>query len=83
MDNKQITITEASARRAMVRLGDWLEWVEDLDTETRADIVALDELIKALDAETEYQDGIERAREERRKTLDKYHAKKETESAGE
>jgi hypothetical protein len=82
MDNKQITITEATARRAMVRLGDWLEWVEDLDTETRADIVALDELIKALDAEKEYQDGIERAREARRKTLDEYHAKKDAESEG-
>lgn len=53
MENKQITITEATARRAMARLIDWLEWVEDLDTETRADVIALDELIRVLDAEAE------------------------------
>jgi hypothetical protein len=82
MNNNTITITEASARRAMLRLGDWLEWIEDLDAETRADIIALDELIKALDAQTEYEELIEKNRESRRKSLENYHAKKEAESAG-
>jgi hypothetical protein len=83
MNNKAITITEATARRAMLRLGDWLEWIEDLDAETRADIIALDELIKALDAQTEYEELIEKNREARRKSLESYHARKDAESAGE
>ena len=83
MNNKEITITEATARRAMLRLGDWLEWIEDLDTETRADIIALDELIKGLDAEDQYQELIEKNREARRKSLESYHARKDAESAGE
>lgn len=78
-----ITITEATARRALARLTDWLEWVDDLDAETRADILALDELIKTLDAEDEYQQLIENNREARRKSLEEYHAKKDAESAGE
>lgn len=47
-----ITITEATARRCMERMADWLEWVDSLDSETRADIIALDELVKVLDAES-------------------------------
>ena len=82
MINKEITITEATARRAMARLSDWLEWVEDLDAETRADILALDELIKALDAEAEYQKALD----ERRATAQRLHAehqeRKNAESEG-
>lgn len=81
MDN--ITITEATARRALARLTDWLEWVEDLDAETRADVLALDELIKALDAETEYEKMLEERRESARKANEEYHARKNAESAGE
>jgi hypothetical protein len=70
MNNKEITITETTARRAMARLSDWLEWVEDLDAETRADVIALDELIKALDAEAEHQTALD----ERRATAQRLHA---------
>jgi hypothetical protein len=70
MNNKQITITEASARRAMLRLSDWLEYPDDMTAETRADIIALDELIKALDAEDEHQKAID----ERRANLQRLNA---------
>jgi hypothetical protein len=83
MDNKQITITETTARRAMERLSDWLEWVEDLDAETRADVIALDELIKALDAEAEYQKLLDEKRERMIQNNKARAAKKETERAGE
>lgn len=63
MENKQITITEATARRAMERLTDWLEWVEDLDAGTRADVIALDELIKVLGAEDEYEKMLQERHE--------------------
>lgn len=80
MNNKQITITEATARRAMLRLGDWLEWVEDLDAETRADILALDELIKALDAEAEFQKAIEEKRETAQRLNAEYQERKKAEA---
>ena len=80
MNNKQITITESTARRAMLRLGDWLEWVEDLDAETRADILALDELIKALDAEAEFQKAIEEKRETAQRLNAEYQERKKAEA---
>lgn len=80
MNNKQITITEATARRAMLRLSDWLEWVEDLDAETRADILALDEFIKALDAEDEFQKAIEEKRETARRLNAEYQERMKAEA---
>jgi hypothetical protein len=74
MNNEQITITKATAQRALDRLADWLEWVEDLDKETRADILALDELIKALDAEDNFQEKIERNRQRARELNAAYQA---------
>jgi hypothetical protein len=74
MNNEQITITKATAQRALDRLADWLEWVEDLDKETRADILALDELIKALDAEDNFQEKIERNRQRARELNASYQA---------
>lgn len=75
-----ITITEATARRALARLTDWLEWVEELDAETRADILALDELIKALDAEDEYQKAIEEKRETAQRLNAEYQARQKAEA---
>ena len=63
--NEQITISKATAERALKTLADWLEWVEDLDKETRADILALDELVKALGIEAEFDKQLEEKREER------------------
>jgi hypothetical protein len=76
MNNETITITKATAERALTRLGDWLEYVEDMDKETRADVVALDELIKALDAEDSFQKEIEEKRENARRLNEEYQARK-------
>ena len=46
---EQITISRKTAERCIARLTDWLEYIETLDTETRADVVALDELINSVD----------------------------------
>ena len=50
-NNNKIEITAKTAWVALERLHDWLEWVEQLDDATRSDIIALDELVRALDAE--------------------------------
>jgi hypothetical protein len=75
MNNNQITISKATAERAMFRLGEWLEWIDELDSETRADVLALDELIKALDAEAQYQAQIDERRENARKANEEYQAR--------
>jgi hypothetical protein len=50
-ENEKIEITIKTAWIALERLHDWLEWVDLLDDATRRDIIALDELVRALDAE--------------------------------
>ena len=84
---ENVTISTKTAKRAIARLADWLEYIETLDAETRADVVALDELIGALEdgedviAEIEEQhrqqniEAMERARIWREE-----QAKKEAES---
>ena len=59
--NETIEITVKSAWVAMECLHDWLEYVDCLDDETRRQVVALDELVQALDAEsfiTEERDKV-------------------------
>ena len=50
-ENEKIEITIKTAWIALERLHDWLEWIDTLDDATRRDIIALDELVRALDAE--------------------------------
>ena len=50
-NNKKVEISIKTAWVALERLNDWLEWVDLLDEATRRDIIALDELVRALDAE--------------------------------
>jgi hypothetical protein len=50
-ENEKIEITTKTAWIALERLHDWLEWIDTLDDATRRDIIALDELVRALDAE--------------------------------
>lgn len=49
--NETIEIKKATAWVALERLHDWLEYIDYLDDQTRRDVIALDDLIKALDAE--------------------------------
>ena len=80
MNNKEITITETTARRAMERLTDWLEWIEDMDAGTRADVLALDELIKALGAEDEYEKMLQERRERAQKAHQEHQERKKAEA---
>jgi hypothetical protein len=75
MNNDKITISKATAERALFRLAEWLEWIDELGKETRADVIALDELIKALDAEAQYQAQIDERREQSRKLNEEYQAR--------
>lgn len=84
MNTEQITISKKTAERALKTLADWLEWVEDLDRETRADILALDELVKALGLEDKFEKQLQEKREERNR-VNLAYAKKiqaEQEQAG-
>ena len=84
MNTEQITISKTTAERALKTLADWLEWVEDLDRETRADILALDELVKALGLEDKFEEQLQEKREERNR-VNLAYAKKiqaEQEQAG-
>jgi hypothetical protein len=80
MNNKEITITEATARRAMLRLSEWLEYPDDLTAGTRADIIALDELIKALDAEDEHQKTLEDRRAQMQRLNAEYQERQKAEA---
>ena len=80
MNNKQITITEATARRAMLRLSEWLEYPDDLTAETRADIIALDELIKALDAEAEHKKTLDDRRAQMQRLNSEYQERQKAEA---
>jgi hypothetical protein len=59
--NETIEIKKATAWVALERLHDWLEYIEWLDDETRRDVIAFDDLIRALDAEDFITDKREKA----------------------
>jgi hypothetical protein len=50
--NETIEITVKSAWVAMECLNGWLEYIDCLDDETRRQVIALDEIVQALDAES-------------------------------
>ena len=50
-NTNKVEISTATAWVALERLYDWLEYIEWLDDETRRDVIALDELVRALDGE--------------------------------
>jgi hypothetical protein len=50
-NSDKIELTTKTAWVALERLHEWLEWIDELDDATRRDIIALDELVRALDAE--------------------------------
>jgi hypothetical protein len=50
-NTEKIEISITTAWIALERLHDWLEWIDELDAGTRRDIIALDELVRILDAE--------------------------------
>jgi hypothetical protein len=67
-ENETVSISKQSAWACLELLNEILDWVEFLDEDTRKQIIALDELVKALDAEqliTDKRDAViaERQRE--------------------
>lgn len=80
MDNT-ITITRQTAERLIERLADWLEYVDNLDYETRADIIALDELIRATDGEEILEAIQQRNREQVQRLNKEWQERKAAEEA--
>ena len=80
MENK-ITITRQTAERLIERLADWLEYIDNLDYETRADIIALDELIRATDGEEILEAIQQRNREQVQRLNKEWQERKAAEEA--
>lgn len=77
--NETIELTKGSAWALLERIEDWLQWTDRLDADTRRDIAAMDELVRALDAE-EYLDKKWYERQaEHAAHMAQYHAKQEAE----
>ena len=79
-ENKKIEITKTTAWVALERLYDWLEYIEWLDDETRRDVIALDELVRELDAEAFITDKRDKVIAERHAEWAARKAKEEEEA---
>ena len=78
--NETVEITAKSAWALLKQIEEWLQWTDRLDADTRAHIAAMDELVKALDAE-DYLDKQWYARQaEHEKHVAAYKAKQEAEA---
>jgi hypothetical protein len=73
--NETITISKTTAETLLFHLTDYLYYIDSLDKETRAQVIALDELITALDYEDEYRAKIEETEERNRKLNAEFHAR--------
>jgi hypothetical protein len=76
-NTEKVEISKTSAWVALERLHDWLEYIEWLDDETRRDVIALDELVRALDAEAFITDKRDKVIAERHAEWAALKAKKE------
>lgn len=75
----KITITEQTARVCLDALADWLEFVDTLDKETRQRVIALDELIRELEAEDYMAEKEEAQRQEHRRMMEEHAARQKAE----
>jgi hypothetical protein len=84
MNNEKVEISKTTAWAILEAMSDWLEWIDRLDERTRRDVIALDELVKALDAEQHLTDKWYTQQKESAE-LNKAHklATVQTEKAGE
>jgi hypothetical protein len=80
--NETITISKTTAETLLFHLTDYLYYIDSLDKETRAQVIALDELITALDYENEHRAKVEEMEERNRKLNAEFHAR-QAEKAGE
>ena len=77
--SKKMETVEISKKTGYVLLNvmsDWLEYVEDLNAKTRQEIVALDELIAALDANDWFDNVNEQKAIDARLMQQKWQAEK-------
>jgi hypothetical protein len=73
--NETITISKTTAETLLFHLTDYLYYIDSLDKETRAQVIALDELITALDYENEHRAKVEEMEERNRKLNAEFHAR--------
>jgi hypothetical protein len=66
-NSDKIEITSKTAWVMLERMLDWLEWIDRLDDSTRRDVIALDELVRELDAEQFCTDRWYKQQEDNRK----------------
>jgi hypothetical protein len=64
MKNEKVEITTKTAWVALEFMHDYLEWIDRLDDETRRNVIALDELVRVLDAEQFLSDKWQKRQEE-------------------
>ena len=76
MKNEKITINKTTAVIAIQAISDFVEWTERFDKETRAQIIALDDLINATDYEQEYNQKLDQIREEMKNRQAEFEARK-------
>lgn len=76
-----ITISRATAERLLNRMADWLEYIDGLDYETRADIIALDELVRAMDGEEQLKTIEQQRRDELQRVNKEWQERKAAEEA--
>jgi hypothetical protein len=82
MNNEKVEITKTTAETLLFHLTDYLYYIDSLDKETRAQVIALDELITALDYEDEHRSKVAEMEERNRKLNAEFHAR-QAEKAGE
>jgi len=81
---ENVTISKATALVLLDRMADWCEYIDTLCEHTRRDIIALDELIKAIpDGEKLFGDIEARQLEERLEMMKRHeeHQKAEAKAA--
>jgi hypothetical protein len=76
-NSDKIELTTRTAWVALERLYDWLEYIEWLDDETRRDVIALDELVRELDAEAFITDKRDKVIADRQAEWAAHKAKEE------
>jgi hypothetical protein len=81
-ENEKIEITKTTAWVALERLYEWLEYIEWLDDETRRDVIALDELVRALDGEQYIADKRDKVIAERAAEWAAHKAKEDATKEG-
>jgi hypothetical protein len=77
-ENEKVEISTKTAWVALEFMHDYLEWIDRLDDETRRNVIALDELVRVLDAEPFLTDKWFKAQEENAR-LNEMHQKAKTE----